>query len=115
MTSLLTETWTDVCPVSALTPGRGVAALVDGEAVAVFLLGDGRVFAISNRDPWSGAGVMARGIVGSIGERVVVASPMYKHHVDLVTGDGIEDPNVALHTYAARVVDDRVEIGPRDR
>lgn len=113
MTSLLTETWTDVCAVDDLTPGRGVAARVGDENVAVFLLGDGRVFALSNMDPWSGAGVMSRGIVGSLGDRVVVASPMYKQHIDLTTGEAVEHPGTVLPTFAARVVDARVEVGPQ--
>ncbi len=113
MTSLLTETWTDVCSIDDLVPGRGVAALVDGEAVAVFALADGRVFALSNHDPWSAANVMARGIVGSLADRLVVASPMHKHHVDLTTGEGVEHPDVHLPIFAARVVHGRVEIGPR--
>ena len=113
MTSLLTETWTDVCADGDLVPGRGVAAIIDDEAVAVFRLGDGRVFALSNVDPWSGAGVMARGIVGSVGDRVVVASPMYKQHFDLTNGECVEDPEVVLPTFAVRVVNGRLEIGRR--
>jgi nitrite reductase (NADH) small subunit len=113
MTAVFLGTWTDVCAVDDLLPGRGVAALVDGVPVAVFLLEDHRVFALSNRDPWSGANVMARGIVGSLGDQVVVASPMYKHHVDLTTGIGVEDPAVTVPVFTARVVAGRVQIGPR--
>ena len=40
-------------PVAALTPDRGVAVLVDGRQVAVFLLGDGALHAIDNHDPIS--------------------------------------------------------------
>jgi nitrite reductase (NADH) small subunit len=102
--------WCDICAVTELIPNRGVAALVDGEAVAVFVLGDGQIFALANRDPWSGANVLSRGIVGSIGDRVVLASPMYKQHVDLATGQGIEQPEVTVATWPARVVNGRVQL-----
>ncbi len=113
MSGLLTETWTPVCRVGDLVPARGVAALVDGEAVAVFLLADGRVFALSNRDPWSGASVLSRGIVGSLGDRPVVASPMYKQHVDLETGAGVEHPDVAVPTWTTRIRAGVVQVGWR--
>lgn len=104
------ESWIDVCGIDDVTPDRGVAARVDGAAVAVFVLGDGQVFAVDDRDPWSGADVVSRGIVGSIGERVVVASPMYKQHIDLATGQGIEHPDVTVRTWPARVVEGRVQV-----
>ena len=116
MTMLLTDTrnqveWVDVCEADALMPDRGAAALVEGQQVAIFVLRDGRAFALDNRDPWSGANVMSRGIVGSIGDRVVVASPMYKHHVDLDTGAGVEHADVRLRTWPVRVRDGRIEVG----
>jgi nitrite reductase (NADH) small subunit len=104
-------TWVDVCAAADLIPDRGVAALVDGEPVAVFLLGDGQIFALANRDPWSGANVLSRGIVGSIGDRLVVASPMYKQHLDLATGEGVEHPAVRVATWPARVSGGSVQIG----
>ena len=76
-------TWVPVCRVDDVTPDRGVAALVHGHQVAVFLLsplpgqdGPTEVYAIDNRDPYSGANVLARGLVGSAGDRPTVASPM---------------------------------------
>ena len=44
---------------------------------------DERLFALSNRDPYSGAYVLARGIVGTRGGLPTVASPMYKQVFDL--------------------------------
>src|SRR5262245_22745303 len=69
------STWIDVCGLDDLVPGRGVAALVGGEQIAVFLLADGSVVAVDNLDPFSGANVLARGIVGSSGDVVTLASP----------------------------------------
>ena len=45
-----------------------------------------QVFAIGNQDPFSGANVMSRGIVGSRGDVPTVASPMFKQVFDLRTG-----------------------------
>lgn len=106
-------TWTPVCRVSALTPDRGVAALVDDRQVAVFLLSgdDNEVVAIGNTDPFSGAGVLSRGIVGSRGDVVTVASPVYKQRFDLRTGRCLDDETVAVPTYAVRVTDGWIEVG----
>jgi nitrite reductase (NADH) small subunit len=90
---------TTVCRYDDLPVERGVAALVDGEQVAVFRLHDGTVHAVSHRDPFSGANVMARGLVGTRGTVPTVASPMYKQVFDLVTGVCLDDPDQALTVY----------------
>lgn len=60
--------WLTVCDRSLLTPGRGVAALLpDGRQVALFVDRAGRAYAIDNRDPFTGAYVLSRGLVGSVG------------------------------------------------
>lgn len=97
------DAWTAVCKYSDLEPGRGVAALVDGEAVAVFRLGDGSVYAVGNTDPFCGASVISRGITGMRGDgTATVASPMYKDVFDLVTGVALDAPEVRLPVYAVR-------------
>ncbi|WP_296667843.1 nitrite reductase (NAD(P)H) small subunit family protein [Demequina sp.] len=79
-------TTTRVCAVADLTPELGVAALVAGEQVAVFLLADGSVHAVQNLDPFSGAYVMSRGITGSRGDVPTIASPLYKQVFSLLDG-----------------------------
>lgn len=98
-----------ICPVSDLQPERGAAALVAGAAVALFLV-DGEVLAIGNVDPFSGASVLSRGIVGSKGDVVTVASPVYKQRFDLRTGRCVDDDDVAVPVYAVRVADGWVEL-----
>lgn len=78
--------WVRVCAVSDLERERGRAALVDGEQVALFVTHDGRIYAVQQLDPYSGAYVMARGIVGTRADAPTVASPMYKQVFDLRTG-----------------------------
>lgn len=94
-----------VCTLDDLHPDRGVAALVDGTQVAIFLLADtGEVFAVSHRDPFTGANVIARGLVGSRGDAPTVASPLHKQVFDLRTGTCLDDPAVSLATWPVEVV-----------
>ena len=112
MTALdsVTATWVEIGPVAALTPDRGVAALVDGHQVAVFLLADGSLHAIDNRDPISGANVLSRGIVGDRAGAPVVASPVYKQCFELATGRCVDDPDHTVAVHDVRAEDGRVHV-----
>ena len=71
------------------------------------------VHAVDNRDPYSGAQIVARGLVGTRGEAPTVTSPMYKQVWDLRTGaclDGAGDEPIALRTWGVRVVDGEVMV-----
>ena len=61
--------WQEVCRLEALPRERGAAALVGGVQVALFRTFDDTVHAVQQWDPYCGANVMARGIVGSRGDR----------------------------------------------
>ena len=54
-----------------------------------------RVHAIGNQDPFTGAFVLSRGIVGGRGEIPTVASPLHKQVFDLRTGACLDDDSVA--------------------
>jgi len=110
MTAQLERTWVTVCRYDQLVPERGVAALVDGEQVALFRTFDGMLHAIGNRDPFSGAFVLSRGIVGSAGEAPTVASPVFKQVFDLRTGRCLSDSQVAVPVHEVRRAGDAVEI-----
>lgn len=105
---------TAVCSLKALSPERGAAALVNGVQVALFRTYDDDVYAVQQRDPYSGANVLSRGIVGSRGDLPTVASPMYKQVFDLRTGACLDpvgkDPR-ALVTYVVEVRDGVVLVG----
>jgi nitrite reductase (NADH) small subunit len=107
------EHWIPVCSIDEIVPNTGVCALLNGEQVAVFHVDDGaqRVFAIGNYDANSGASVLARGLIGSLGGRIVVASPIYKHHFDLQTGECLEAPQHSVGTFPARIADGKVWVG----
>ena len=93
-------TWQEVCRLDDLVPERGAAALLaaptalgpDGDVVQVALvrLLDDTVLAVSNLDPYSGAHVMSRGLVGSrhVDGTVVptLTSPLHKQVFSLLTG-----------------------------
>jgi nitrite reductase (NADH) small subunit len=102
-----------VCPVERLTPDRGVAALVDGTAVAVFLLSTGELVAIDNVDPITGASVLSRGLVGEVDGSPTVASPLHKQRYDLRTGDCLDLPGVRVAVHDAAVVDGAVRVSLR--
>ena len=90
--------YVSVCPRDRLTPDRGVAALVDGTAVAVFLLASGELHVIDNVDPISGASVLSRGLIGDVDGTPTVASPLYKQRFDLRTGACLDaDASVTVH------------------
>jgi nitrite reductase (NADH) small subunit len=104
------ETWVAVCELDDIIPDTGVCALVNGRQIAIFHLdhGERRLYAIDNYDPNAQAGVLSRGLVGSLGERIVVASPIYKHHFDLRTGECVEAPEHSVDTFPVRVENGKV-------
>ena len=102
--------WQSVCALEDIVPDTGICALVEGRHVAVFHLAgqEPRVFAIDNVDPNVQASVLSRGLVGNLGERLVVASPIYKHHFCLQSGECLEAPEKSVKAYPVRVEDGRV-------
>lgn len=101
--------WTPVCAAADILPDTGVCALVDGVHVAIFRVGrEQALYAIDNVDPKAGASVLSRGLVGSLGERIVVASPLYKNHFDLRSGECIEAPEHSVRAHAVREHEGRV-------
>jgi nitrite reductase (NADH) small subunit len=98
----VTADWVEICNYDAIYPDTGVCALIDGRQVAIFRLSDGKLYAISNHDPFSGANVLSRGIVGDRGGEPKIASPIYKQTFNLRTGVCYEDANVRLDVYRVR-------------
>jgi nitrite reductase (NADH) small subunit len=104
-------TWTTVCRYDDLQPERGVAALIGTEQVAVFRTFDGVLYAIGNQDPFTGAFVLSRGIVGTRGATPTVASPLHKQVFDLRTGACLDDETAAVPVFAVRERAGQVEVG----
>lgn len=108
--------WVSVCTKQQLIPERGVAVLVRDQQVALFRVtgGDGSdfIYAVGHRDPFCDANVIARGIVGSVGKRDTVASPMYKHVFDLASGECLTDPSARLPVYRTWIAGGVVYVHP---
>ncbi|MGY4986854.1 nitrite reductase small subunit NirD [Streptomyces nigrescens] len=98
--------WVAVCTLEDLIPGRGVAALLpDGTQAALFIDRAGQAYAIANRDPFTGAQVLSRGLTGSADGRPFVASPLLKQRFDLASGSCLDDPSVSVAAYRVRSVE----------
>lgn len=104
--------WISVCTLDLILPNTGICALVKGEQIAVFRIGDSEtVYAIGNYDPFSKAQVLSRGIVGDRNGIPKVASPIYKQNFNLITGQCLDDETASVFTYPIQVVDGQVQIG----
>lgn len=109
MTAQLKTQWQTVCSTSDLVEDSGVAALINGKQIAIFYLKKLEAFyAIDNLCPFSNANVISRGITGSLKGKTVVASPIFKQHFCLDTGECLEDSEVKLETYPVKVEQDTV-------
>ncbi len=99
-----------VCQTQDLIPNSGVCALVNGKQVALFYFpeDDQPVRAVSNWDPIGQANVLSRGIVGDLKGRLVVASPLYKQHFDLKTGECLEDDQAKLEVFPVSIEENLV-------
>ncbi len=102
--------WTPVCAYTDLLPERGACVLVDGHQIAVFRAFDGSLYAVGNLDPFSGAYVLSRGIMGTRGGEPVVTSPMHKQPFSLVTGVCLDDPSVSVPRYPIRLAGGMVHV-----
>lgn len=102
--------WQLLCKKQDLVEGSGVCALAGNTQVALFYLPqeEGVIYALNNRDPLGGAYVLSRGLVSEIGGRITVASPLYKQHYDLNSGECLEEEGVQVETYAVRLEGDEV-------
>ena len=110
----MSEEWITVCSADDLVEGSGVCALLSqpgkDEPVALFKVSGAGIFALSNYDPLGEAWVLSRGIIGSVGDKLVVASPLYKQHYCLDSGVCLEDQTVSVPTWPVRVESGQVQI-----
>ncbi len=104
--------WDIVCNVSDLVPDSGIAVWTRNGPAALFYLPDRlpALFAIGHFDPCSGADVLARGITGEIKGEPVVASPIYKQHFSLLTGQCLEDEDIRVPVFRALVDGNQVRL-----
>lgn len=114
-----------LCSRADLVAGSGIVAWHEGHQIALFYLpcqpgaadglpgrpgaagesfnrpkAAGELYAVDNHDPFSGANVIGRGIVGDLKGELVVASPIYKQHFRLTDGQCLEDATRRLRTWS---------------
>jgi nitrite reductase (NADH) small subunit len=109
--SRATDGWTPICAIADIAPDTGVCALVEGQQVAVFRVGDS-AYAIDNRDPFTGAHVLSRGLISVRGGVLAVASPLHKQRFALTTGACVDDPSIAVNAWRCRVRGGAIEVAP---
>jgi nitrite reductase (NADH) small subunit len=101
--------WQRVCHVEDIVSGTGVSARIDGHRIALFRVG-AEFYGLGDHDPFSGANVLSRGIVGDRRGALKVASPIFKQSFYLVSGECVEDAAVRVPVYPARVRGTAVEV-----
>jgi nitrite reductase (NADH) small subunit len=109
--------WHNIGSTEDLVLNSGVCALINDQQIAVFYIpGSGNdVFAIGNYDPIGKANVLSRGIIGSLGEKLVVASPLYKQHFCLETGKCIQDDTICVPSFDTKVEQGQVFINAQPK
>jgi nitrite reductase (NADH) small subunit len=109
-----------VCRADDLEDNLGAAVLLpDGNQVALFRVPADDVddaangdytdesvfFAVSNTDPYTGASVISRGIVGEHSGHPTVASPLLKQAFSLIDGTSTAGDGRDLPVYLVEIVD----------
>ena len=103
--------WTQVCQLDKIYPATGVCALVKGKQIAIFRPSDEeQVYAINNMDPFARANVLSRGIICEHQTQLWVASPIKKQRFNLLDGTCLENTEVSVEAYKARVSNGFVEV-----
>ncbi|WP_148861172.1 nitrite reductase small subunit NirD [Marinobacter fonticola] len=104
--------WIQVGKREDLIPESGIAVWTPDGPVAVFYLPGEKpeLYAIGHYCPLGKANVLARGIVGDLKGELVVASPLYKQHYSLTTGQCQEDGAVKVPVYNVRVNGEALEL-----
>ncbi|MCP4320555.1 MAG: nitrite reductase small subunit NirD [Psychromonas sp.] len=103
--------WIKVCNLETIFPSTGVCALIDGKQVAIFRPSEeSQVYAINNMDPFARSNVLSRGVICQHQEQLWVASPLKKQRFNLIDGSCLENSEVSVEAYKARITDGQVEI-----
>lgn len=106
----MTMQWKLMCEQQDLIEGAGIAAMLDGQQIALFYVPEAeqQVFAISNWDPIGKANVLSRGLLANLKEQWTVASPLYKQHFELQSGACLEETEISIPTWQAKLEQGKV-------
>lgn len=110
------KSWKTICGTTDLVKDSGISALIANAAgedkqIAIFHLpnSEEKIYAVANYDPIGKANVLYRGIVGSIDDEPVVASPLYKQHFSLKTGRCLQEDE-SISVYDIRIENEQVQV-----
>jgi nitrite reductase/ring-hydroxylating ferredoxin subunit len=112
-----------VCKEDELQSKGKVLGHVNGRDIAVFLSGD-QIYAIANRCPHHGAPLFFGKVCGTvtsdapgdfqyIRENGLIVCPWHRREVDLQTGEFIAEPKRKVLTFAVKVENGEVFVGPK--
>jgi nitrite reductase (NADH) small subunit len=112
-----------VCKEDELQSKGKVLGHVNGRDIAVFLSGD-QIYAIANRCPHHGAPLFFGKVCGTvtsdapgdfqyIRENGLIVCPWHRREVDLQTGEFIAEPKIKVLTFAVKVENGEVFVGPK--
>lgn len=104
--------WHRLCSSADLVAEAGVAVRIDQHEIALFYLPDlpTPVYALDNRDPFTQAYVLSRGLLGDAQGEVFVASPLHKQRFRLKDGVCLDDPAVTVRTWAVELRDGQLYV-----
>lgn len=109
----MSQAYIDICSVEDLVLNSGICALVSQQQVAIFAIKQNEqlsTYCVGNYDPIGDANVLYRGIIGSAGKDIFVASPLYKQRFCLSTGACLDDAAYSVPVYPCKIQDGRVLI-----
>ena len=115
--TICTTRWRDVGAAEELERSGRLVARLDGREIGVLRLEDGRLAAIRNRCPHSGAplclGTLVQRLAGTPGRyadsgRVVLRCPWHGWEFDVGTGECPDEPALRVAVYPARIEAGRV-------
>ena len=107
------DNWITVCSDKDLVTNSGVCALLNEQQIALFKIksaNDEQIFAVSNWDPIGKANVLYRGLLGSVQDKKVIVSPLYKQRYCLGSGQCLDDDTVKLIVYPVRIEQNQVQL-----
>ena len=116
MTTTTEKSWKTICDTTDLVKDSGISALIanaagEDEQIAIFHIpnSEEKIYAVGNYDPIGQANVLYRGLVGSINDEPVVASPLYKQHFSLKTGQCLQEEKT-IPVYDIRIENEQVQV-----
>ncbi|MEI8619292.1 nitrite reductase (NAD(P)H) small subunit [Pseudoalteromonas sp. B193] len=103
--------WHNIGTIDNLVANSGVCALVNNQQVAIFYIPQNPTLCLPLATTTRLAKpTYCRVALGSVDNKLVVSSPLYKQHFCLETGECLEAEAIHLPVFNAKIEDDSVFI-----